>query len=228
MESRARTLKNASGQGRIRERHLDDQARANHPYHEGVTRHFLPSDCAGTAPTDTKQALFAGEIAYTLAITLTKLSILCFYLSVFPFVVFPALRTMIYATMVVTAASGIAFSLAMVFQCWPVDSFWNFLDYNERGEEMQCINLNACGWAHGIITILLDLWLMALPMPELLKLTLPWRKKLRVCLMFAMGGFVTLVEIPRLAMLQKFGQTLNPTCKLAPSNSDTRRSVLPC
>jgi len=88
----------------------------------------------------------------------------------------------------VTAASGLAFSLAMVFQCTPIDSFWNFLEYNERGDAWQCININACGWSHGAVTISLDLLLMVLPMPELLRLSLPWRKKLRVCIMFAMGG----------------------------------------
>jgi hypothetical protein len=125
---------------------------------------------------------------YTLIITLTKLSILCFYLRIFPFAVFPTLRTIIFVTMAVTSASGLAFCMTMLFQCTPVNSYWDFLDYNERGEAMQCININACGWSHAAITISLDLWLMALPLPELLKLNLSWRRKVRVCLMFLVGG----------------------------------------
>jgi rhodopsin domain-containing protein len=119
---------------------------------------------------------------------MTKLSILFFYLRIFDVAIFPKLRTAILITIGVVSAAGITFCMTMAFQCTPVDSFWNFLEYNERGQAMHCIDVHACGWVHGAVTLALDLWLMALPMPALLNLTLPRRKKIQVCLMFAVGG----------------------------------------
>lgn len=135
-----------------------------------------------------QQAIYASEIIYNLLITLTKLSILFFYLRIFDGAVFPTLRTAIFITIGVASASGFAFCMTMAFQCTPVDSFWNFLEYSERGQSMRCIDINACGWAHGAVTFALDLWLMVLPMPVLVKLRLPLRKKIQVCFMFAVGG----------------------------------------
>jgi len=134
------------------------------------------------------QAIYASEVIYNISITLTKLSILFFYLRIFGPAAFPTLRRAIFITIGVTVAAGLSFCMTMVFQCTPVDSFWNFLEYDRREQPSHCIDINACGWAHGAVTFALDLWLMALPMPVLLKLSLPRRKKAEVCLMFAVGG----------------------------------------
>lgn len=116
----------------------------------------------------------------------TKLSILNFYLRFFPFTVFPGLRTAIYATIGVTVASGIAFTGTMVFQCTPIHFMWSLFD--DPAPTGTCIDINLCGWIHGAFNLALDIWMLALPLPELLKLSLPMRKKVVVCLMFTVGG----------------------------------------
>jgi branched-subunit amino acid transport protein AzlD len=130
-------------------------------------------------------------LQYTLIIHLTKFSILYFYLQFFPFVVFPKLRTTIYVTMAATLASGLAFTMAVVFQCTPISAAWNGFDEFTPASEMasaHCINVNVYGFTGASINLAFDLWLMLLPMPELIKLTLPLRKKIAVCLMFAVGS----------------------------------------
>ena len=124
-------------------------------------------------------------------IHITKLSILYFYLQFFPFTVFPHVRTAIYATMAATIAMAFSFTMTVTFQCTPIDSYWNKFNENVDRSEMgswKCIDLAAYGYAGSALQIALDLWLMALPMPELLKLSLPVRKKIAVCFMFAVGS----------------------------------------
>jgi hypothetical protein len=137
--------------------------------------------------TMTMQLLYSGELIYQAVATSTKLSILYFYLRVFPFAVFPALRIAIYSTMAITVAWGVSLTVPYIFQCTPISYMW-------EGPTMSllrpgsCINLSAYAWSNGALSIALDLWLMVLPFPELAKLRLEWRKKLQVIGMFALGG----------------------------------------
>ena len=117
---------------------------------------------------------------------LTKLAILGFYLRFFPFVVFPGLRTAIYITMAITTASGISFTASIIFQCIPISFFWSAFD--DPAPVGSCININVYGWTVASFNFALDLWLLALPLPELIKISLPLRKKVVVCLMFTVGG----------------------------------------
>lgn len=116
---------------------------------------------------------------------LTKLSILFVYLRIFPLRIMPKLRVAIPITMGVAVAVGISHATAMVFQCVPVNYFWNRLGDARSGS---CLNVNALGWANGTINMTLDIWLIALPLPEVIKLRIYWTKKLRVCLMFIVGN----------------------------------------
>jgi hypothetical protein len=117
---------------------------------------------------------------------LTKLSILGFYLRFFPFIVFPRLRTAIHVTSAITVASGISFTMTIIFQCTPISFFWSAFD--DPPPVGSCININAYAWTVASFNFALDLWLLALPMPELVKLSLPLRKKVVVCFMFAVGS----------------------------------------
>ena len=126
------------------------------------------------------------ELYYTLINMLTKLSILGFYLRFFPFVLFPGLRTAIYVTIGITAASGISFAFTIIFQCTPISFFWSGFD--DPVPAGSCIDINIYAWTVASFNFALDLWLLVLPMPELLKLSLPRRKKVVVCLMFAVGS----------------------------------------
>jgi hypothetical protein len=49
------------------------------------------------------------------------------------------------------------------------------------------INNNALGFANAGISILLDIWMLCLPLTQLLKLSLHWKKKVGVAMMFSVG-----------------------------------------
>jgi hypothetical protein len=72
------------------------------------------------------QVLYAYEIMFSVTTTLSRISILCFYLRVFPLIILPALKRVIYVTMVVVVAVGLSLGLSLVFQCTPVSFVWDW------------------------------------------------------------------------------------------------------
>lgn len=145
------------------------------------------------------------EMIYVTSLSLTKISILCFYLKVFPGQTF---RYVVYALIFANACYIITFDFLLAFQCNPIAGAWLSWD----GEfQAKCISINILGWTAAAINILLDLAVIALPLPELFRLSMSLRKKVQIIMMFAVGFFVTFVSIIRLRSLVEFGNTQNVT-----------------
>lgn len=112
---------------------------------------------------------------------MTKISILFFYLRIFPKKSF---RIATYVVMALNVGYLISFVLISVFQCRPLDAAWLRWD----GEHpAKCNNINAQGWAAAALNMVLDLLTMSLPLRELSKLSMSLRKKAQVMLMFCVG-----------------------------------------
>jgi hypothetical protein len=47
--------------------------------------------------------------------------------------------------------------------------------------------VNALGWSNAAISIVLDAWMLGLPMSQVVKLKLHWKKKIGVAMMFVVG-----------------------------------------
>ena len=112
---------------------------------------------------------------------MTKISILCFYLRVFPKKEF---RIATYVAIGFNVAYLIVFVLISVFQCNPLKGAYLRWD----GEhDYQCNNINAQGWAAAIVNMILDIIVMMLPLRELYGLNLSMRKKIGLLCMFSLG-----------------------------------------
>lgn len=163
-----------------------------------------------TVPFDDITAIlkiyFFDEDLYLTALPLVKISILLFYLRIFPQTWF---RYACLATMAACVGYGIAFLLVSVFQCQPIDLAWNHWDGEHPGK---CNDINAQGWTSAALNVVLDIVVLALPMPVIAKLELNKRKKALVVLMFSTGFLVTIISIIRLQVLVHFGGTTNFTC----------------
>lgn len=163
-----------------------------------------------TVPFDNITAIlkiyYFDEDLYLTALPLVKISILFFYLRIFPQVWF---RYACFATMAACVGYGIAFLLVSVFQCQPIPLAWNHWDGEHFGK---CNDINAQGWTSAALNVILDVIVLALPMPVIAKLELNKRKKALVLLMFSTGFVVTIISILRLQVLVHFGGTTNFTC----------------
>jgi hypothetical protein len=72
----------------------------------------------------------------------------------------------------------------MIFGCTPVDHFWHSWDDQHHGH---CISLNAVFWAGAAIDISIDLWILFIPIPFIMRLKLSLRKKILSGIMFGFG-----------------------------------------
>ncbi|KAH7084076.1 hypothetical protein FB567DRAFT_472398, partial [Paraphoma chrysanthemicola] len=144
-------------------------------------------------------------ILYFLLITLIKLTLLFFLLRIFPR---PLMRRLLWATIAFNVLWGLASALASALECQPASSYWTHWD-NEKPRK--CVNINALAWSNAILSIVLDVWMLALPLYEVFHLQLSWRKKISVALMFFVGTFVTIVSGLRLRSLVTFANSNNPT-----------------
>jgi len=104
--------------------------------------------------SDYLRAFYVMEVLYFLQVCLLKLSLLLFYLRIFP-----ATRTrkIVWGTIIINVSYGAAFTLGGIFQCHPISYYWTSWDGLHQG---RCLNLNGMAWANAIISILLDAWML--------------------------------------------------------------------
>lgn len=94
------------------------------------------------------------------------------------------LKVWSYVLIAVNILYFLAFEIITVFQCTPIEGAWLKWD----GEfATTCRDVNLQAWVAAAVCIVLDVATIALPMPELWRLNLSWKKKAQVMLMFAVG-----------------------------------------
>lgn len=121
------------------------------------------------------------EWTYFLNLAFLKMSLLFFYLRIFPA---RGIRIVLWVTIGYNVLWGIAFVLLAVFQCQPISFYWTGWAGETKGT---CINANAIGWANAITSIVLDVWMLAIPLWQLRSLQLHLKKKIGVAIMFCTG-----------------------------------------
>lgn len=91
-------------------------------------------------------------------------------------------RKIVWGIMVFCGCFGIAFMLLIILECHPASFKWEHWD--EQGE---CINITLITWICAGINITLDIIVILLPIPQVLKLQLNWKKKAQLIGMFGLG-----------------------------------------
>jgi hypothetical protein len=94
------------------------------------------------------------------------------------------MRLLIKVSCAVTLAYCIAFMFALAFQCSPVSYNWNGWDGEHEGS---CVKKNTLVVTAAALNIVLDFWVIALPMPKVLRLQASITTKLQVIFMFSVG-----------------------------------------
>jgi hypothetical protein len=135
-----------------------------------------------TQITNFGRFFYASELLYFSNVPLLKMSLLCFFLRIFPA---PGIRRIIFFTMGANGLFGIAFLAAAIFQCTPISFFWDKWDGEHRGT---CMDINALAWANAALSIALDVWMLGIPLSQLPALRLHWKKKIGVGMMFCVGA----------------------------------------
>lgn len=129
------------------------------------------------------QYLFALGIIYSLAAMAIKLSIILLYKRVFS-MTSTGFRRCIYAAFFFTVALSVTFIVVILAACRPLQFFWTQYDGKSEGS---CINISSFFVAFSIFNVSLDVFLLVLPIPMVLKLHMSARKKLIVCALMMLG-----------------------------------------
>ncbi|KAH7392254.1 hypothetical protein DE146DRAFT_662041 [Phaeosphaeria sp. MPI-PUGE-AT-0046c] len=172
----------------------------------GTVEHGLGQDIWALTPYEITKMLkyfYIMAIIYFTQLTLLKLSLVFFYVRVFPNK--PAQR-LLWGTVAFVVAWGFAYVVVAIFQCQPINYFWKKWDHLHEGK---CLNINAITNSNAAISIALDLWILGIPLWQLWGLKMHWKKKVGVALMFGVGTFVTVVSILRLSALVHFAKSSN-------------------
>jgi len=127
----------------------------------------------------------------------TKTSILVFYLRLAKNT-HKILRMASWGVLCVVNVAGTILTFMNIFQCSPLDAAWNL---NVKAE--RCIPLLTEFICSAPVNVTTDLAIMALPIPVITGMRLPPRQKTILVITFALGIFVTVVDVVRIYYLQQ-------------------------
>ncbi|KAI0146298.1 hypothetical protein GGR57DRAFT_506594 [Xylariaceae sp. FL1272] len=151
--------------------------------------------------------LVVAEILYVFNLVFTKLSILFMYYRIFRF---DYIKRASYAIATFVILWVITITFLFIFICVPVEKLW----YPQL--EGHCINQVGTWIANAASTILSDLAILLLPLPQIWKLQLKTGTKVAVSLAFGLGFFVVFASAYRFTVLFSYS-ALDPTYTLAPT-----------
>ncbi|KAI0197912.1 hypothetical protein F4808DRAFT_437520 [Astrocystis sublimbata] len=140
------------------------------------------------------KASIAGEILWAASNTCTKLSILSLYTSILPIQWFS--RTC-YAAMAVTLAFFISTFLESLLLCQPFQFNWDKTIPNGS-----CADQKLAYTAAGVINLVIDAFVVALPVPQLYGLQLPLGRRLSIMAMFGLGALICILSLLRIFSVQ--------------------------
>jgi fucose permease len=127
----------------------------------------------------------------------TKTSILVFYLRLAKNTQ-KILRLASWAVLGVVNVAGTILTFMNIFQCDPINAAWDI-----SVKPVKCIPLLTEFICSAPVNVTTDLAILALPIPVLTSMRLPLKQKTIMVLTFALGIFVTIVDVVRIYYLQQ-------------------------
>ncbi|TLD27340.1 hypothetical protein PspLS_05124 [Pyricularia sp. CBS 133598] len=172
---------------------------------------------------DTGYWIYVAEPIYMSSHAFLKASFLFFYLRVFGlvgsvsyFFGLCSMRPLLMGTLWVNLVIAIIIVGLSIGQCSPISFAWTQWAEDSSGT---CIQSGKLLWAQAISSMLLDFWILALPLSQIARLHRSWPTKLGVAAMFSLGIITTAVSIVRARVLDTTASSDNPGMML--SNSAT-------
>lgn len=151
---------------------------------EGFTKNGLGKDVWTLPPhtvSEFARYFYIQQILYLFLVSSVKLSLLFFYLSIFPG---SRTRKVLWATAAFTVLFGLIFIIISIFQCSPIRFYWMQYVEDINGK---CTEINLLGWINGVVSVVIDVWMIGIPLSQIRKLELHWKKKIGAAIMFLTG-----------------------------------------
>lgn len=154
---------------------------------------------AANASAKLFQTIFASELFYVWSISFAKFSVVLYLKRLFPFTKYRPFLFVVYLYLI---AWFVVFTGAYMFQCSPVERFWN------PTLTGSCSDLKALYLANGYSGLLSDVLLIALPLPMIWSLHISRLQRILLSGIFALSGLTCAITILRLSLIAPLD--LNP------------------
>ncbi|KAL2274803.1 hypothetical protein FJTKL_02707 [Diaporthe vaccinii] len=161
---------------------------------------------------ETSLYLFALGIIYSLAAMAIKMSIILLYVRVFS-TANTVFRRCIFTAEFLTMALSVIFIVVILAACRPMQFFWTRFDGVSEGT---CIDISSFFVAFSIFNVSVDVFLLILPIPMVLKLHMSVRKKLIVCALMMLGIFACAAGMIRIYYIFLFAFAHDHTWAMGP------------
>ena len=124
------------------------------------------------------QIVWMSSIFYNSCLGFIKISVLALYARLGD----PALRRLAFVMIGVVGCQASANVLTCIFQCNPIAAAWDLSITNKT-----CVNINAFYLANAALNIVTDLLAYSLPIKLVLRLQMPFKQKIILCVMMFLG-----------------------------------------
>jgi hypothetical protein len=135
---------------------------------------------------------YGANIVYKIVLMFNKISVVCLYYRIFA-VSTKDFRSICHAMNAWIVASSMAFIIATVFQCTPIAAFWN-----RSIPGFKCFKNEPWWVSYATVQITTDFILLAMPIRQILRLSMSKAEKLGICLVFGTGALYA-IEVVSLA-----------------------------
>ncbi|PLB54710.1 hypothetical protein P170DRAFT_346861 [Aspergillus steynii IBT 23096] len=139
------------------------------------------------------QITLANNVIYNVSVGLSKISILLFYQRIFA--INKAFLFCTWVTVGLSVGACMAAIFGLIFSSNPVQAQWKFWLPHTT------INNKSFWIAMGIVNILLDVTVLALPQPMVWRLHQTRQRRILLSLVFSLGGFVCIASTIRLVYM---------------------------
>ncbi|KAH7174119.1 uncharacterized protein B0J16DRAFT_375044 [Fusarium flagelliforme] len=144
---------------------------------------------------------------YATTVTLTKASILMFYQRVF------GINIAHHICMGLVIGWYVAIIIAWFAGCRPASYFWE--QFTDPGTTGYCMDTSLFYFVNGICAMLIDIAVLCVPIPTILKLQMPNRQKVAVGGILLLGAFVCVASIVRIVYMDKLVKATDFTWAMA-------------
>ncbi|KAF2737759.1 hypothetical protein EJ04DRAFT_86507 [Polyplosphaeria fusca] len=148
---------------------------------------------------------YIAQVFYKTVPTLNKVSVVCLYYRIFG-VSSKWFRNACHVANAFIISAGFAFTVATVFQCTPIAAFWD-----KSIHPFRCFQNEPWWISFSVVQIVTDFALLALPLREVLRLSMTKAEKIGLCFVFGTGLFVTFASIFRATTIAASASDPDPT-----------------
>ncbi|RMY17747.1 hypothetical protein D0867_05821 [Hortaea werneckii] len=142
---------------------------------------------------------FVAKLAFVFAATFTRLSLIAFYYRLVKDSGLRWFKGVLHASLAWTVAVWVCFVCQTIWLCRPVEAYWQY----PPNPDAYCLDEGKVMLGGGVINCVSDLLTTVLPIPIVMRLQMPLKQRIGVCVLLCLGFIVTIAGVIRTYFIWK-------------------------